>query len=98
MSSTQEQEQEQEQKLKLSSANIISLIAVLMTIGTVFISINSKISELTQRVISLEKANDDNKTGFSKFDFKLDKINESLNQLKVDMAGQRILEAEKTIK
>ena len=37
--------QETEQKLKLSSANIISLIAVLMTIGTVFISINSKISE-----------------------------------------------------
>lgn len=86
--------QEPEQKLKLSSANIISLIAVLMTIGTVFISINSKITEITQRVYTLEKANEDNKSGFSKFDFKLDKINESLNQLKVDMAGQRIKDEE----
>lgn len=86
--------QEPEQKLKLSSANIISFIAVLMTIGTVFISINSKITEITQRVYTLEKANEDNKSGFSKFDFKLDKINESLNQLKVDMAGQRIKDEE----
>jgi hypothetical protein len=28
--------------------------------------------------------------GFSKFDFKLDKISESLNQLKVDMASKRV--------
>lgn len=86
---------EPEQKLKLSSANIISLIAVLMTIATGYINITSRLSEQTQRINALEKANDESKNGFSKFDFKLDKINESLNQLKVDMAGQRVLEAEK---
>ena len=90
--------QEQEQKLKLSSANIISLIAVLMTLATGYINLTSRLSEQTQRIIALEKANDESKTGFGKFDFKLDKINESLNQLKVDMAGQRVLEAEKNIK
>jgi len=90
--------QEQEQKLKLSSANIISLIAVLMTLATGYINLTSRLSEQAQRISALEKANDESKNGFNKFDFKLDKINESLNQLKVDMAGQRVLEAEKNIK
>jgi hypothetical protein len=86
---------EHEQKLKLSSANIISLIAVLMTLATGYINLTSRISEQSQRLNALEKANDETKSGFNKFDIKLDNINQSLNQIKVDFAGQRIMQAEK---
>jgi len=89
------QAQEIEQKLKLSTSNIIALCAVLITTLGGYINIKSTQTEYNQRITTLEKANEDNKAGFSKFDFKLDKISESLNQLKVDMAGQRALEAEK---
>lgn len=82
--------EEIEQKLKLSTSNIIALTAVLITALGGYINVKSTQSEFNQRITALEKANEDNKAGFSKFDFKLDKISESLNQLKVDMAGQRI--------
>ena len=59
-----------------------------------FINIKSTQSEYNQRITALEKANDDNKAGFAKFDFKLDKITESLKQLKVDMASRRVSDAE----
>lgn len=88
---------EPEQKLKLSHANIIALVGLLMTFVVGYVNIKSTQTEYNQRITALEKANDDNKSGFSKFDFKLDKINESLNQLKVDMASQRVLDAEKKI-
>lgn len=78
-----------EQKLKLSTSNIIALTAVLITALGGYINVKSTQSEFNQRITSLEKANDDTKNSFSKFDFKLDKISESLNQLKVDMAGKR---------
>lgn len=87
---------ENEQKLKLSTSNIIALVAVLLTVIGGYINIKSTQTEFNQRITTLEKANEDNKAGFTKFDFKLDKISESLNQLKVDMAGQRASEAEKT--
>lgn len=82
--------QEPEQRLKLSTSNIIALIAVLITALGGYINVKSTQTEFNQRITSLEKANEDNKAGFSKFDFKLDRISESLNQLKVDMAGQRV--------
>lgn len=87
--------EEIEQKLKLSTSNIIALVAVLLTVIGGYINIKSTQSEHNQRLTALEKANDDTKAGFSKFDFKLDKISESLNQLKVDMAGQRTEDSEK---
>ena len=86
--------QENEQRLKLSTSNIIALVAVLISILGAYINIKSTQTEFNQRITSLEKANEDNKAGFGKFDFKLDKISESLNQLKVDMAGQRVLDQE----
>lgn len=87
---------ENEQKLKLSTSNIIALVAVLLSVIGGYINIKSTQTEHNQRITALEKANEDDKANFGKFDFKLDKISESLNQLKVDMAGQRSSEAEKT--
>ncbi len=87
--------EEIEQKLKLSTSNIIALVAVLLTVIGGYINIKSTQSEHNQRITAFEKANDDTKAGFAKFDFKLDKISESLNQLKVDMAGQRIEDSQK---
>lgn len=87
---------ENEQRLKLSTSNIIALVAVLLTLIGGYINIKSTQTEFKNRITTLEKANEDNKAGFTKFDFKLDKISESLNQLKVDMAGQRVLDAEKS--
>lgn len=87
--------QEPEQKLKLSTSNIIALAAVLLSVIGGYITLISSISKLDQRVVYLEKADEDKKANFSKLDFKLDKITESLNQLKVDIAGQRIEDAEK---
>lgn len=86
--------QESEQKLKLSTSNIIALVAVLISFGSGYVAIISKMSELGQRITVLEKSDDNTKNGFSKFDLKLDKISESLNQLKVDMAGERIKNSE----
>ena len=86
---------ENEQKLRLTTSNIIALVAVLLTMIGGYINIKSTQTEFRNRITTLEKANEDNKAGFTKFDFKLDKISESLNQLKVDMAGQRVLDAEK---
>lgn len=89
------QSSESEQKLKLSTSNIIALVAVLLTAIGGYINIKSTQTEYNQRITTLEKANEDSKAGFSKFDFKLDKISESLNQLKVDMAGERVVNAQK---
>lgn len=89
---------EQEQKLKLSTSNIIALVAVLITAIGGYINIKSTQTEYNQRITTLEKDKDERKADFGKFDFKLDKISESLNQLKVDMAGQRSSESEKTSK
>ena len=87
---------ESEQKLKLSTSNILALTAVLISLLGGFINIKSTQTEFNQRITTLEKADEDKKASFSKFDFKLDRISESINQLKVDMAGQRVREAEKT--
>lgn len=87
---------ESEQKLKLSTSNIIALVAVLLSMIGGYINIKSTQTEDSQRITALEKNNEDDKKGLDKFDFKLDRISESLNQLKVDMAGQRALEAEKS--
>jgi len=89
---------ENEQKLKLSTSNIIALVAVLLTMIGAYIDIKSSQSETKQRLTALEKDKEETKDGFSKFDFKLDKISESLNQLKVDMAGERVLNAERKTK
>jgi hypothetical protein len=86
---------ENEQRLKLSTSNIIALTAVLLTFIGGYINIKSTQTEFNQRITALEKANDETKAGFSKFDFKLDKISESLNQLKVDMASKRVDETKK---
>lgn len=86
--------QEVDQKLKLSASNIFALIAICISLFGGFINLKSTQTELNQRITTLEKANDESKVGFGKFDFKLDKINESLNQLKVDMAGQRVKDIE----
>lgn len=86
---------ETEQKWKLSTSNIIALGSFLFVLIGGFTSIKYTQAEFNQRITTLEKANEESKTGFSKFDFKLDKINESLNQLKVDMAGQRVEAAER---
>lgn len=85
--------QDSEQKLKLSTSNIIALAAVLLSVIGGYITLISSISKLDQRVVYLEKADEDKKANFSKLDFKLDKITESLNQLKVDIAGQRVEDA-----
>lgn len=79
---------ETEQKLKLTVANVISMVAVL---GAIIVSY----STLSSRIAVLEKDSNERKELNSKFELKLDKIIESTNQIKVDMAGQRVLDAEK---
>jgi hypothetical protein len=86
---------EPEQKLKLSTSNIIALVAVLISMVGGYINITSVQSEHNQRITALEKADTEDKGSYVNFNLKLDKISESLNQLKVDMAGQRVLDAEK---
>jgi uncharacterized protein HemX len=83
------QEQTIEQKLKLSASNIIALVAVLISILGGYINVKSQQTEFNQRITTLEKNDEDQKLDKGKFDFKLDKIIESVNQIKVDMAEQR---------
>jgi Tfp pilus assembly protein PilN len=80
--------QEIEQRLKLSTSNIIALIAVLISFVGGYVQLTNKISEQAQRLNSLEKTNDDDKDYRGKIEFKLDKLIESTNQIKVDMAKQ----------
>lgn len=88
-------ETEPEQKLKLSTSNIIALVAVLLTLGGGYINIKDTQGAFEQRIRALEKADDDKKQGFEKFDVKLDRISESINQLKIDMASRKSLETKK---
>lgn len=81
--------QEAEQKLKLSASNIISIVAML---GSMIVTY----STLSSRIAVLEKDASEKKELNLKFELKLDKIIESTNQIKVDMAGQRIKDAEKS--
>lgn len=78
-----------EPKLKLAASNIIALVAVLITILGGYINIKQQQTEFNQRITALEKNDEDQKLDKGKFDFKLDKIIESVNQIKVDMAEQR---------
>jgi hypothetical protein len=78
---------ENEQRLKLST--IIALTAVLLTFIGGYINIKSTQTEF-RIITALERQKSMKLGGFSKFDFKLDKISESLNQLKVDMASKRV--------
>ena len=87
--------QEIDQKLKLSTSNIIALVAVLLTIIGGYINVIDTQSKQSQKIDNLEKADEEKKAGFAKVDFKLDKISESLNQLKVDLAGERAMNAER---
>ncbi len=80
--------QEIEQRLKLSTSNIIALMAVLISFVGGYVQLTTKISEQAQRLNSLEKTNDDDKDYRCKIEFKLDKLIESTNQIKVDMAKQ----------
>lgn len=77
---------EPEQRLKLSTSNIIALTAVLISMLGGYVQLTAKISEQNQRINSLEKTNDDDKDYRGKIEFKLDKLIESTNQIKVDMA------------
>ena len=79
-----------EPKVKLSASNIFSLVAILITVGGGFLGLYSKIVEQNQRVTMLEKAVEENKSDKGKVDFKLDKIIESVNQIKVDMAKNNL--------
>lgn len=78
---------EPEQKLKLSYQNILSLVTILIAVATGYNAISS-------RVAVLEKQSEENTERYGKFEFKLDKIYESTNQIKVDIAGYKVIEAE----
>jgi len=78
-----------EQKLKFSVSNIISFAAILLTMVAGYITLTNQIAEQRQRINNLEKTNDENRDYRVKVDAKLDKIIESVNQIKVDVAGHK---------
>lgn len=88
------QEIEQEQKLKLSTSNIISLAAVVITLLGGYINLTVDITKLNQRVASNEKSLENQDKYKGQIDFKLDKIIESVNQIKVDNAEKRLFDAQ----
>lgn len=87
-----------EQKLKLSTSNIIAIVAVVITIFGGLFDIRSRQAEFQQRIINLESSNNERKDDKEKFNSKLDRIIESVNQIKVDIAGARVERAENNYK
>jgi len=79
---------DEDQKLKLSTSNVISIVAI---VGSIILTY----STLSSRIAVLEKDGTESKEIIGKVEFKLDKIIESTNQIKVDMAGDRVRNAEK---
>jgi hypothetical protein len=79
-----------EQKVKLSPSNIIALIAVVITVFGGLFDVRSRQTEFNQRILNLEQANSEGKSEKEKLNVKLDRIIESINQIKVDIAGQRV--------
>lgn len=83
-----------EQKLKLSIGNIIAIGAFLISVLGGFIQIQTKLSEHEQKLIELDKSREDNKNDKEKFNLKLDKIIETVTQIRLDYANQRVVDAE----
>lgn len=86
---------EPEQKLKLSASNIFALIAILISMMGGYINLSDKITALSQKVNTNEKAIEGQSGYNGKIDFKLDKIIETINEIKVENAEQRILKSER---
>ena len=86
---------EPEQKLKLSASNIFALIAILISMMGGYINLSDKITTLSQKVNTNEKAIEGQSGYNGKIDFKLDKIIETINEIKVENAEQRILKSER---
>jgi len=91
------QMQEMEQKLKLSVGNIIAIAAFLTTLIGAYINIKSTLADYNQRLVTLEKNNEEMKDNFEKFNLKLDKIIENVTRIQLDNANQRVIDAEKKI-
>jgi len=75
-----------EPKLKLTIPNILGIISIIIALGTTYIQLNATISALTQRVITLEQDKQDEKSDKAKGELKLDKMQEGINQIRIDVA------------
>lgn len=86
------------QSLKLSVNQLFSAFCgmIVVVVGC-YIEIKVSSSKQDERITNNEKLLNRQEDYKAKVDFKLDKIIETMNQIKLDNANQRVLDAEKNM-
>lgn len=98
MKTPDQMREELEQKLKISYGNIIAMIALSVSIFGAFVNIKATQAEDRQRIVVLEKSKDEMQTNYEKVNLKLDKIMETVSQIRLESANQRVKDLENKLK
>lgn len=87
-----------EQKLKISYGNVIAMLALAVSIFGGFVNIKSTQAEDRQRIAALEKSKEELQVNYDKVNLKLDKIMETVSQIRLESANQRVKDLENKLK
>mgnify|MGYP003478463600 CR=1 FL=1 len=98
MKTPEQMREELEQKLKISYGNIIAVVTLSVSIFGGFVNIKATQAEDRQRITSLEKSKDEMQTNYEKVNLKLDKIMETVSQIRLESANQRVKDLENKLK
>lgn len=98
MKTPEQMREELEQKLKISYGNIIAMLALAVSVFGGFVNIKATQAEDRQRITSLEKSKDEMQTNYEKVNLKLDKIMETVSQIRLESANQRVKDLENKLK
>lgn len=84
------------QTLKLSINQLFTAFCgLIVTVVACYIEIKVSESKQDEKIFNNEKSISKQEDYKAKVDFKLDKIIETMNQIKIDNANQRVMDAEK---
>ena len=98
MKTPEQMREELEQKLKISYGNVIAMIALAISVFGAFVNIKATQAEDRQRIAVLEKSKDEMQTNYEKVNLKLDKIMETVSQIRLESANQRVKDLENKLK
>lgn len=98
MQNTEQMREELEQRLKISHGNIIAMIALAVSLVGGFVNVKATQAEDRQRITALEKSKDEIQANYEKVNLKLDKIMETVSQIRLESANQRVKDLENKLK
>lgn len=98
MKTLEQMREDLEQKLKISYGNVIAMLALAVSIFGGFVNIKSTQAEDRQRIAALEKSKEELQVNYDKVNLKLDKIMETVSQIRLESANQRVKDLENKLK